>query len=380
MINDNQTTQHGDGGGINVSGHLILTRSTVAGNNARRSGGGILANALTVVQSTISGNSAGSGGGVAGAGKFRFSTITDNVGGGIVGNAELDHSIVAGNRDGNGAPLDVAGVVNSRYSLVGFGAEYLGPLADNGGPTLPDGSRILTHALLTGSPAIDAGDPSAQAGVDGVPVHDQRGAPFTRVFGGRIDIGAFEWQPPGFLLGDYNQNGGVDAADYSVWRDAMGSSALAAGTGADGNGDGVVDSWDYRLWKSNFGATLDALAGNGPGAGGLEQGAGSVVLGVTEISTLQIGSRPLATTADQSDASAPARHPSRPLGDGETRAPRRLHFDPAGRHDRLIEAWLARHERRREKSDGTPAENPRSDAEPTTAVDEAFAVLEAGLN
>jgi hypothetical protein len=179
------------------------------------------------------------------------------------------------------------------------------------------------------------------------------------------------------LLGDYNQNGVVDAADYSVWRDAMGQ--LGDELPTDGNGDGVVDSWDYRLWKSNFGATLDALAGNGPGAGGLEQGAGSVVLGVTEISTLQIGSRPLATTADQSYASAPARHPSRPLGDGETRAPRRLHFDPAGRHDRLIEAWLARHERRQEKSDDAPAENERSDAESTTAVDEAFAVLEAGV-
>ena len=46
----------------------------------------------------------------------------------------------------------------------GFVDPLLGPLADNGGPT-------LTHALLPGSPAINAGDPTAVAGVGGVPVH-----------------------------------------------------------------------------------------------------------------------------------------------------------------------------------------------------------------
>ena len=49
-------------------------------------------------------------------------------------------------------------------SLIGTAAApidpLLGPLADNGGPTLPDGSKMLTHALLPGSPAINAGDPA----------------------------------------------------------------------------------------------------------------------------------------------------------------------------------------------------------------------------
>ena len=61
----------------------------------------------------------------------------------------------------------------------------LGPLQDNGGPT-------LTHALLPGSPAIDAGDPNFHR----PPFNDQRGCPFDRVFNGRIDIGSFETQPP----------------------------------------------------------------------------------------------------------------------------------------------------------------------------------------
>jgi hypothetical protein len=61
----------------------------------------------------------------------------------------------------------------------------LGPLQDNGGPT-------LTHALLPGSPAINAGDPNFV----GPPDYDQRGPGFDRVRGGRIDVGSFELQNP----------------------------------------------------------------------------------------------------------------------------------------------------------------------------------------
>jgi hypothetical protein len=60
----------------------------------------------------------------------------------------------------------------------------LGPLQNNGGPT-------FTHALLPGSPAIDAGDPNFTPPPD----YDQRGPGFVRVFNGRIDVGSFEVQP-----------------------------------------------------------------------------------------------------------------------------------------------------------------------------------------
>ena len=72
------------------------------------------------------------------------------------------------------------------------------------------------------------------------------------MFGGRIDIGAVESQPVGFLPGDYNANGTVDAADYTMWRDTLGSTTDLR---ADGNGDGVVNTLDYTLWKDNFGQT-----------------------------------------------------------------------------------------------------------------------------
>jgi T5SS/PEP-CTERM-associated repeat protein len=55
------------------------------------------------------------------------------------------------------------------------------------------------------------------------------------------------------LLGDYNQNGVVDAADYVVWRNTLGQ--MGAGLVADGNNNGEVDTGDYSVWRANFGKT-----------------------------------------------------------------------------------------------------------------------------
>jgi FG-GAP repeat len=60
--------------------------------------------------------------------------------------------------------------------------------------------------------------------------------------------------------GDYNSNGIVDAADYTVWRDSLGLTGI--GLAADGNGNGMIDSGDYDVWQANFGKT----AGNGVGS------------------------------------------------------------------------------------------------------------------
>jgi hypothetical protein len=83
----------------------------------------------------------------------------------------------------------------------------------------------------------------------------------------RIDIGAVEWQLNP-LPGDYNFNGVVDAADYSVWRDTLGSTtdlradgSSAMILGVPGAPDGVVDAFDYAWWKANFGNT--PLSGSG---------------------------------------------------------------------------------------------------------------------
>lgn len=51
--------------------------------------------------------------------------------------------------------------------------------------------------------------------------------------------------------GDYNGDGTVDAADYVVWRSAVGSNDLRA----DGNGDRIIDTADYDIWRTYFGTS-----------------------------------------------------------------------------------------------------------------------------
>jgi len=53
--------------------------------------------------------------------------------------------------------------------------------------------------------------------------------------------------------GDYNGNGTVDAADYTVWRDNLGLTGNATPSDGDGTGDGNVTSEDYEYWKTRFG-------------------------------------------------------------------------------------------------------------------------------
>ncbi|MCA9186837.1 MAG: PEP-CTERM sorting domain-containing protein [Pirellulaceae bacterium] len=87
------------------------------------------------------------------------------------------------------------------------------------------------------------------------------------VVGGAQDL-SFEYAPVGqasgaigvveyvalsvSLAGDYNNNGVVDAADYTVWKDTFGIN-VDPNSGADGNGNGLIDAADYTVWKDNFG-------------------------------------------------------------------------------------------------------------------------------
>jgi hypothetical protein len=61
---------------------------------------------------------------------------------------------------------------------------------------------------------------------------------------------------PGNSWGDFNGDGVVDIADYTVWADNFGG----AGPAGDGNGDGVVDIADYTVWADNFGRTSPPIA------------------------------------------------------------------------------------------------------------------------
>jgi hypothetical protein len=65
-------------------------------------------------------------------------------------------------------------------------------------------------------------------------------------------------RPPG----DFNYDGVIDVADYTVWRDNIGATT---NLDADGDFDGVVGVPDYELWKSHFGTAGSGGSGTATG-------------------------------------------------------------------------------------------------------------------
>jgi hypothetical protein len=215
----------GEGGGIAALFGSTLTLTNVlvdhntafgAGGTTSANGGAVFASsaaAVSVTNSTFADNTAGAGGGffefndgLTNAVTFLNSTIADNTGGGILVSSAfsttptllpvLENTLVAGNTSGD----DVQGMVQSNgHNLIqdptgatGLTSRditgrdpLLGQLTDNGG-------LLPTLALMTGSPAIDAGDSAVATGA-GLTT-DQRGLLFDRIAGATVDIGAFEVQ------------------------------------------------------------------------------------------------------------------------------------------------------------------------------------------
>ena len=224
LIVDNSTVSGNSaaslGGGVvqHNGGSMTFTRSTLSGNTAAQ-GGAILsrsqggAASLTVGNCTISGNSAtGSGSAIqvlAEAGgsstlALRNSTVAAQGGGTetiftrvVAGSASstLGHNIYADNiglnvgSAGGGVNTSVGNNVSDDASGGGGPGDMLNTnpllaaLGDYGGST-------QTHALLPGSPALNAGNNS------GAPATDQRG--ISRPQQGTVDIGAYESR--GFTL------------------------------------------------------------------------------------------------------------------------------------------------------------------------------------
>jgi len=292
-ISDNSAVR---GGGIffPVDATANINSSTISGNTASSKGGGIFNfGTATISSSTISSNSATADGG----GIYNFvttnitnSTISENStsgdGGGIynsvVAATTLDNAIVAENTAGTSGPdIDSSfGSVNGSFNLIGDGTgqtglvndtdgnlvgtsgspinPLLGSLADNGGPT-------QTHALLTGSPAIDAGDSSI---VFNPAEFDQRLDGFFRVIdgdglaGARMDIGAFELQAASSA--DFDDDGIIDGFDFLAWQRGFGTQAPnATKTDGDADNDLDVDSDDLGIWESQFGTVAPAIAATG---------------------------------------------------------------------------------------------------------------------
>jgi hypothetical protein len=220
-----QNRSIGYGGGIYVPyGNLLVNKSTVSNNQASDiytgRGGGAWAREAYVYDSTFSGNVANSASALLAWDYVRIanSTIAFNretqtdpsAGGAVVVHRfelainptpaafvprapyDIDSSIIARNQT-NGMPgkdlgpdWSVAGANNLiERATIPLPADtlsanpLLGPLADNGGPT-------RTHALRSGSPAIDRGSNARNR------QYDQRGPGFLRLRGRAPDLGAVE--------------------------------------------------------------------------------------------------------------------------------------------------------------------------------------------
>jgi len=249
------TVNNGNGGGFYVEGALTLDNSTVSGNSAGISYGGIedtnpggTADQVHISNSTIVNNQA-----VTSCGGFGIYSVSDS------NQQSLRNTIIA-NNTANSASQDVctASPLNSLgYNLIENNAganianitatniygqdPLLGSLADNGGPT-------LTHALLPGGPAIDKGS-------SGSATTDQRGE--TRPVdnpnianatdGDGADIGAYEIQPLLFF----------SSATYSISEN--GGTATITVNRVDGGGG--PDSVQYAT--SDGTATGAAICGGG---------------------------------------------------------------------------------------------------------------------
>jgi hypothetical protein len=206
LVSGNRASQ---GAGLNVQGPTLITHSTLTGNSLTGMGAGgglaVVGFSVTVIRnSTLSGNSGAAGFDVLRAAApvaLTNTTIAGNTGGArgslsaSSSGITLRNTIVAGNTATTG-PSCGSPVLSLGHNLesgtdCGFVAAgdlagvdpLLGPLQNNGGFT-------PTHALLAGSPAIDAGDPTE------CPARDQRG--FVRPADGDgtgatvCDIGAVE--------------------------------------------------------------------------------------------------------------------------------------------------------------------------------------------
>ena len=203
-------TKHGGGGVQNSTIGVSHLEYTTVNENTSASGGGIRnVGRLTLDNSTVSGNTGTRGGGVLNEGYIRISntTVSGNrgkYGGGIsvfqpsgIPTTEMTNTIIAANQASLEGTDCYGRVTSMGHNLLGsedhcsmhattsdlIGTRSrpvdprLGALGNNGGPT-------ETHALLSGSPAIDTGGDGPDLSTD------QRG--LVRPHGRASDIGAYE--------------------------------------------------------------------------------------------------------------------------------------------------------------------------------------------
>ncbi|MEN1679156.1 MAG: alpha-amylase family glycosyl hydrolase [Planctomycetota bacterium] len=203
---------------------------------------------------------------------------------------ETNRGLGLGDLDGDSRyeTAEMAGFAGSFEEILYSNNQQFNPAADGNGDGLVDNRDLfaLGQALIDGGAravVLEAyegvltrrGDLNANGSTDADDLrllYDSLGDETVQVdvdANGVVELAdaqAFVTQILRTEPGDYNLDGTVDAADFTVWRDALASGDLAA----DGNFDGAVDDADYDVWKGAFGfartpfASLESAAAAAP--------------------------------------------------------------------------------------------------------------------
>ena len=281
-LGGNGSGSNGGGGGaglggavFNDNGTATIINSTFSGNSAQGGNGGdnlgfgtagdggggfggglfSLNSSVTITNSTFANNPAAGGNG---GGNAAIPGATGAAQGGgiyvlgftIASTLTMNNSIVALTPNSvpdfvagaaSGGTVNTVGTGNIIQTDAGFGGSFtaadpmLGALANNGGTT-------QTHALLAGSPAINAGSNALAVDADGQPLTtDQRGTGFSRIISGTTDIGAFEFLPPDttppvitpVVIGTLGTNGWYRSDINVSWVVTDAESTVSNQTGCD---------------------------------------------------------------------------------------------------------------------------------------------------
>jgi glucose/arabinose dehydrogenase len=145
-------------------------------------------------------------------------------------------------RSPSGALLPAAWISLSDQSIGGAWSESnvsTGQLAE----LLASGTFVMpAHSAIDLGAAYDIESASQDLSLEILEAGTAQAQPF-RVF--------YELLP---ITADFNADGTVDAGDYTVWRDMLGTTG--PNLAADGNFDFVVDERDYQLWRTRFGQSI----------------------------------------------------------------------------------------------------------------------------
>jgi hypothetical protein len=232
---------------VNISGGSVGSQFEASDGSEVNITGGVVGTDFDVENGSLMNIAGGS----VGSGFDALPSSTTNISGGIIG-VDFDAD--------SGSTVNIFG---SQFTLGGI--DITASLAEDMPFTITDRNVTLAGILADGTP-FDFLLNSSNLQFNRDYFHAGATLTITLVSG---------------IPGDYNDDGTVNAADYTVWRNALGTDVAVRGNGGDGNFDGRVTQADFFVWKKHYGESGAAgFADRFPFEVPEPAGVGLVLLGV----------------------------------------------------------------------------------------------------